>query len=62
MCSGVGAHLMAFVALVAFSTRMNDALRQHDWATFARLYNGAGYAANSYDMKLAAAFRKHGGR
>lgn len=34
-------------------------LRAHDWAGVARRYNGAGYAANDYDGKLAAAYRKH---
>ena len=35
-----------------------DELRRHDWAGFARGYNGAGFAANGYDKKLAAAFAK----
>ena len=33
-----------------------DALRNHDWARFARGYNGPGYRANRYDAKLAAAY------
>jgi hypothetical protein len=32
-----------------------DELRRGDWRGFARRYNGSGYAANSYDTKLAAA-------
>lgn len=28
----------------------------HDWAGFARRYNGPGYAANGYDAKLRAAY------
>jgi hypothetical protein len=32
------------------------AIRAHQWATVARIYNGAGYLANSYDTKLAAAY------
>lgn len=31
------------------------ALRRSDWASFARGYNGTAYAANHYDVKLAAA-------
>jgi hypothetical protein len=33
-----------------------DELRDLRWADFARLYNGAGYAANRYDEKLARAY------
>ena len=32
-------------------------LIRKDWATFARLYNGAGYKANKYDLKLADAYK-----
>jgi|SRR5215207_9653841 len=35
-----------------------DELKRHDWAGFARGYNGAGYAKHGYHTKLAAAFRK----
>ncbi len=35
-----------------------DALSRHDWKTFARGYNGPGYAANSYDRKLGAAYQR----
>lgn len=34
-------------------------LRNRDWAKFARGYNGAGYAKNQYDIKLARAYAKH---
>ena len=33
-------------------------LKTKDWNNFARQYNGAGYAANSYDKRLAEAYRK----
>lgn len=33
-------------------------LKKHDWAGFARGYNGSGYAANSYDTKLASAYAR----
>ena len=52
----VDAHLAAFVAFVASQPRMARALREKDWATFARLYNGPAYRANEYDLKLAAAY------
>lgn len=34
-------------------------LRDHDWAGFARRYNGPEYAKNEYDKKLEAAFKKY---
>ncbi len=37
------------------------ALQNKDWKAFARGYNGAAYAKNSYDVKLAAAYKKWGG-
>ncbi|PAQ00895.1 N-acetylmuramidase family protein [Mesorhizobium mediterraneum] len=40
------------------TNRLADKLRNHDWAGFARGYNGAGYRKNAYDTKLADAFRK----
>lgn len=40
------------------ANKLDDELRRHDWAGFARGYNGAGYKRNKYDVKLAEAFRK----
>lgn len=34
-----------------------DELQRKDWVGFARGYNGAGFAKNQYDKKLAAAYR-----
>jgi peptidoglycan hydrolase-like protein with peptidoglycan-binding domain/Na+-transporting NADH:ubiquinone oxidoreductase subunit NqrE len=47
-------------ALTAFLLHNNlaNALRDHDWATFARGYNGAAYAKNQYDKQLAAAYQR----
>ncbi len=39
--------------------RMLLALQQKNWAEFARLYNGSGYAQNKYDVKLTQAFAKY---
>lgn len=39
-----------------------DELVRHDWAGFARIYNGPSYARNAYDTKLAAAFRRQSRR
>ncbi|AOA58243.1 N-acetylmuramidase family protein [Acinetobacter larvae] len=38
------------------------ALQNKDWKAFARGYNGPAYAANKYDVKLAAAYKKWGGK
>lgn len=35
-----------------------DELQRHDWAGFAKGYNGKDYAINKYDTKLAAAYVK----
>lgn len=36
-----------------------DVLKQRDWATFARRYNGPGYAKHRYDKKLEIAYQKY---
>lgn len=36
-----------------------SALNTHNWASFARSYNGPSYAANKYDIKLAQAYLKY---
>ena len=60
MYSGAGEHLDAFVMFVA-ARGLDDALRERDWRRFARGYNGPAYAANDYDVRLAAAYATHGG-
>ena len=39
-----------------------NALKNKDWKSFARGYNGSAYAKNSYDVKLANAYKKWGGQ
>lgn len=63
MKSGVRAHLLAFVSFIK-NSGLADELRRvsnnpADCAPLARGYNGTGYAANAYDVKIAAAHRKH---
>lgn len=53
-----GRHLDAFVEFI-ISEHLADELRRHDWKGFARTYNGAGYAENKYDTKMAAAYRRY---
>lgn len=40
------------------SNRLDRPLRNHDWTSFARGYNGPNFAVNQYDTRLAAAFQK----
>lgn len=54
MKRGERAHLDAFLAFCE-ATGCADELARGDWAGFARIYNGPGYAANRYDVKLASA-------
>jgi len=51
-------HLTAFVKFLE-AKKLTAALREKRWEDFARGYNGAGFKANRYDEKLAAAYRKH---
>jgi hypothetical protein len=50
-------HLEAMIRFIV-TNGLDDEIRRHDWVGFARGYNGAGYKANSYDAKLAAAYAK----
>lgn len=52
-----GEHLADFCGYVK-ARNLDDELQRLDWAGFAHGYNGASYAANAYDTKMAAAYRK----
>ena len=52
------AQLLAMANFIR-SRRLEQELRRHDWATFARGYNGAQYRNNQYHLRLAAAHAKH---
>ncbi|HKD06077.1 MAG TPA: N-acetylmuramidase domain-containing protein [Bryobacteraceae bacterium] len=54
MCESEDAQLFAFAEFLK-SARLDAALRGHNWAAFARGYNGPDFARNGYDVKLAAA-------
>lgn len=49
--------LDAFVGFVR-ANNLVDELQRKDWAAFARAYNGPGYAANQYDVKMAQAYSR----
>ncbi len=50
---------LALFANYIKSSHLDDELKNLDWAGFARGYNGASYAKNRYDKKLAAAYLKY---
>lgn len=51
-------HHLEAMARFIINNHLDDELRAHNWAAFARGYNGPGYAKNGYDKKLAASFAK----
>ena len=54
---GIPAQVAAMVREIS-NKKLKDELNSHNWAGFARVYNGPGYAANQYDTKMAAAHSK----
>jgi hypothetical protein len=55
MLCGSAGHMRAFLGFVR-NKGLIPALQSKDWASFAYRYNGAGYKANNYDGKMAAAY------
>jgi len=47
------------MALYIDKAGLVPSLREHDWASFARGYNGPAYARNSYDLKIATAYKSY---
>lgn len=54
-----GQQLTAFARFVKADKAMHAALKKHDWAAFAKRYNGPAYQKNNYDAKLANAYRRY---
>jgi hypothetical protein len=54
---GAPAHLDAFVKFLK-ANKLDAPLRAKDWKAFAKGYNGPAYAANQYDQKMAAAYKR----
>lgn len=52
MCAAEDLQLAAVVHFI-MGNNLQSALQTQDWATYARGYNGADYAQNAYDTKLA---------
>lgn len=51
--------LYAFCTFILKNSAIHKALKELRFAEFARLYNGADYQRNQYDLKLAKAFAKY---
>ncbi|ANT65691.1 MULTISPECIES: N-acetylmuramidase domain-containing protein [Prosthecochloris] len=51
-------HLEAFCRFIDVN-RLVRALREKDWRTFARGYNGPGYEKNRYHIRLQQAYRRY---
>jgi hypothetical protein len=58
MSDSEDAQLTAFARFLK-ANRLDQHLRAHNWASFAKGYNGKNYAVNHYDTKLAQAFQKY---
>tara|TARA_R110000803_G_scaffold36811_16_gene79204 strand:+ start:9084 stop:9875 length:792 start_codon:yes stop_codon:yes gene_type:complete len=58
MESGMYEQLTAAVKFLK-SNKLDVHLKNHDWAKFARGYNGPGYAQNEYDIKLEKAYNTY---
>ena len=54
-CQSEGMQLNSFINFV-IGNHLDAALRNGQWAVFARGYNGTAYRSNGYDTKLAQAF------
>ncbi len=50
-------HLHAFVHFILNNNLLHQALINKDWDNVARLYNGPAYLRNSYNTKMAAAYK-----
>lgn len=53
-----GDQLDLFVEFIK-SNKLEEYLREKDWAGFARKYNGPSYSENNYDEKLEKAYKKY---
>lgn len=59
MCGSEAEQLRGLIGEIVHN-RLHWALRAHDWATFARGYNGPTYAKNQYDHRLACCYENCG--
>lgn len=50
--------LDAFIKFIQADKRLVKALKEKDWVSFARIFNGPAYAKNSYDVKMKQAYER----
>lgn len=50
---------LAAIGSFLSSTGLGLSLRAHDWASFARGYNGTNYVINRYDIRLSSEYQKY---
>lgn len=55
-------HLKAFVKFIKLDPGLHKALKDLNWAGFAKRYNGPNYKENDYDTKLSNSYRANGGK
>lgn len=56
--SGERGQLRLFVGFIKGDNRLLRAIQKKNWILFAKYYNGAGYSANKYDVKLEQAYKR----
>ena len=58
MMKGEDEHLKAFCLFIEKDRRLHNALKQKEWTTFARIYNGPAFSKNQYDIKMRDAYNR----
>lgn len=56
--SGVAGQVLLMAKFISENAGLKRALKNHDWASFARGYNGPAYKKNRYDVKMAEAYAR----
>jgi hypothetical protein len=51
--------LNAFIKFIKADKRLVKALKEKDWTSFARIFNGPAYSRNAYDQKMKAAYERY---
>lgn len=54
--------LEIFARFISANPAMVEAIRKHQWLKFALAYNGPRARSRGYDRRMAAAYKKHGGK
>lgn len=57
--TGERSQVAGLAKFIKTDSRLLRALKNKDWATVAKLYNGAGYKINKYDEKLKRAYERY---